>query len=149
MISIRPWAIFALLLAAMGSARAELGGTAMSIADDQAHMQATRRLEQAPLFTRHVITTPAGVQVTEYAAPSGTVFAVTWRGPFKPDLQQLLGPHFEAYAEAASALRMGRRPVTLRRADLVIHSGGHMRAFSGHAYLPAQFPAGVTAEDIR
>jgi hypothetical protein len=33
--------------------------------------------------------------------------------------------------------------------DLVVHSGGHPRAFLGQAYLPLVVPAGVTAEELR
>ena len=33
--------------------------------------------------------------------------------------------------------------------DLVIESGGKMRSFAGHAYLPAIVPANVYASEIR
>jgi len=128
---------------------AELGGTVSTIANDQARMLASRRVEAGPGFSRHVITTPGGVQVTEFVAPSGTVFAVTWQGPVMPDLQQLLGDSFPAYKDALRPGANPRRPVSVQGADLVISSGGHMRAFSGLAYLPQQIPAGVTVQDIR
>jgi Protein of unknown function (DUF2844) len=31
----------------------------------------------------------------------------------------------------------------------VVESDGHMRAFSGRAYLPALIPAGTSAADLR
>ena len=128
---------------------AELGGTVSTIANDQARMLASRRVEAGSAFSRHVITTPAGVQVTEFVAPSGTVFAVTWAGPTKPDLEQILGGSFEAFRGAALAQTNPRRAFSLQQSDLVIRSSGHMRAFSGMAYLPQQIPAGVTVQDIR
>jgi hypothetical protein len=139
----------ALLFLATAPARAELGGSVAGISADQQHMQATRRMEQARSFTRHVITTQAGVQVTEYASPAGKVFAVSWQGPFRPDLQQLLGAYFNDYVRAAGARHGGRRPVAVTRSDLVIRSSGHMRSFFGYAYLPEQLPAGTTLQDIR
>jgi hypothetical protein len=33
--------------------------------------------------------------------------------------------------------------------EVVINSGGHMRAFEGSAWIPAEFPAGFTADDVR
>ena len=135
------------LLAA--NCHAELGGMVSTIANDQARMLASRRVEAGSAFSRHVITTPAGVEVTEFVAPSGIVFAVTWQGPTKPDLEQILGNSFEAFRSAILAQTNPRRAFSLEQADLVIRSGGHMRAFSGMAYLPQQLPAGVTVQDIR
>jgi hypothetical protein len=39
--------------------------------------------------------------------------------------------------------------VQVNDADLVIESGGHMRAWSGRAWLPSALPAGVGAEVIQ
>ena len=37
----------------------------------------------------------------------------------------------------------------VRQPGLVVHSGGHMRAFVGHAYVPQLVPAGVATGEIR
>jgi hypothetical protein len=129
--------------------RAELGGKVSTVAGDQARMMASRRVEAGSAFTRHVMTTPAGGEVVEYVSPSGVVFAVSWQGPVKPDLEQLLGDSFKPFHEAALAQTSARRPLSLRQSNLVVHSRGRMRDFSGMAYLPDQLPAGVTAQDIR
>jgi hypothetical protein len=77
------------------------------------------------------------------------VFGVAWQGPSMPDLRQLLGVYFDQYVEAAAARRTRRAPVLVELPGLVVHSSGHMRAFSGKAYLPQGLPQGVTAEEIQ
>jgi len=140
----------AILLSCVSFARAELGGKVSEIGGAApARLPIVRSVVHTPLYTAHASRTGAGVQVVEYATLSGTVFAVTWKGPLRPDLNQLLGPYFATYLDAAGSPGMGRRPLRLQRADLVIQSGGHMRDFSGRAWLPALLPAGVTPEDLR
>ena len=80
---------------------------------------------------------------------TGQVFAVAWHGPFMPDLKQVLGAHFDTFVETAGTQRHSRGNVLVSKPEVVIHSGGHMRAFSGLAYLPGQVPQGVRLEDIR
>jgi hypothetical protein len=132
--------------AALGAAPSELtpaAGTARSLSQDPAATSPAS-------FTVQVTTLEGGTTIREYVTLTGTVFAVTWAGPFMPDLKTLLGGYFDAMvAESAKSPRAGRSQLTLRRPDLVIISGGHMRAFEGRAYLPAAFPAGFSAADIR
>lgn len=86
--------------------------------------------------------TDSGTEVREYAGAGGVVFAVTWSGPFMPDLRSLLGPHFAAFEQHAASV--GRASaVSLQGPDLVLQSGGRMGAFRGRAWLPRQLPAGV------
>jgi hypothetical protein len=143
---------FVLLLAALVplEAAAALGGPASSVAADQTHMKAMREVKASPAYTVHEITTPTGTVVREFVSPaSGKVFAVTWQGPFMPDLQQVLGDHFATFVAAAGKERIGRSNASVNRPEVVIHSGGHMRAFEGKAYLPDQLPEGVHLDDIR
>ncbi len=92
----------------------------------------------------------SGTVVHEYVDAQGTVFAVSWSGPFLPDLKELLGSHFDAMvAHAGQARRAGRSPLVLKQSDLVIVSGGHMGAFEGHAWLPAKLPEGFKPGDIK
>ncbi len=136
-----------LLLMLAPFAHAELGGNAGSIESDRVAMKATLRQVPAAQYTVHEITTPAGVQVREYLAPNGVVFAVAWNGPRIPDLRQLLGAYFGVFKEAAGA-QHGRGPLHVERPDLVVHSGGHMRAFAGLAYAPQLIPPGVAVADL-
>jgi hypothetical protein len=92
----------------------------------------------------------SGTVVHEYLDTQGIVFAVSWSGPFLPDLKEILGSHFDTMvAHVAEARRRGRTPLVLKQSDLVIVSGGHMGAFEGHAWLPAQLPAGFKPGDIK
>ena len=100
-------------------------------------------------YTVHEMLTPSGTVVREYAAATGKIFAVTWSGPNVPDLRQLLGASFDAYAapEAAGPRAHSHRAVT--RGDLVVQSSGRMRAFSGKAYLASLVPTGVTIDALQ
>ena len=141
--------VLALLLLLSGPAVAALGGTEASIAADQAKLKATRRIEAAPQYTVHEIRQASGTVVREYVSAQGQVFAVAWQGPQMPDLRQVLGSYFADYRAAAAAKRAGRGLVRLRQPGLVLHSGGHMRAFFGQAYIPQLLPAGVNIDEIR
>lgn len=95
-------------------------------------------------------TLATGTHVGEYVAAGGVVFAVTWEGPILPDLKALLGKYFDTMvAESAKAPRAGRSQIAIYLPEVVINSGGHMRAFKGSAWIPAAFPAGFTAADVR
>jgi hypothetical protein len=128
-------------------ALAALGADEASVEADAAKMQGSDRITRRDNYAIHEIQTPSGIIVREYVALSGKVFAVAWRGPRHPDTKQILGEHFERYGRAARAAH--RRPIVVDDADLVIRSGGHMRAFFGEAYLPRLLPEGVRIEELR
>lgn len=129
---------------------AALGGWASSVEADQSHMHAARKVTAAGAYEVHEITAPSGTTVREFvSSATGRVFAVAWRGPFMPDLKQILGDQFNTFVQAAGSAGTRRSSVQVDRPGLVVHSGGHMRAFFGKAYLPGQLPAGVRIEDIR
>jgi hypothetical protein len=90
--------------------------------------------------------------VREYVSGTEVVFAVTWKGRFMPDLKNLFGRYFQQYSDAAKAERskyVGRRPLNIRTAGLVVHQSGHMRAHFGRAYIPGSVPEGVDVKEIR
>jgi hypothetical protein len=131
---------------------ASLGGDTTSVRADQEKMQGTLRTSSADSYTLHEIRTSTGVAVKEYLAPSGRVFAVSWRGPVHPDLRQLLGPYFDEYVQAIRQQREqrhGHGPLLIQHAGLVVQVSGHVRGFVGKAYVPQQMPAGVHAEDLQ
>lgn len=131
---------------------ASLGGDVTSVQADQAKMQGTLRTISSDSYTVHEIQASSGVAVKEYVSPGGKVFAVTWQGPFHPDLRQLLGAYFAQYVEAVQAQQAHRRghgPLLIQQTGLVVQMSGHMRSFSGKAYIPQMLPAGVYAVDIR
>lgn len=129
---------------------AELGGNAISIKADQDKMNGALKVTTTLNYQVHEIQSPEGVRVREYVAPNGTVFGVSWQGPWKPDLRQLLGPYFDQYVRAVqSSPKTTRGPSTIQLPGLVVQSGGHMRAFVGRAYLPQMVPQGVSTDAIQ
>jgi hypothetical protein len=130
-------------------AKAALGAPYASIEADQTALRASLKVTPHANYEVHELTLPSGTLVREYVTTSGIVFAVAWNGPAKPDLSELLGPYFADLNAAARTGRGGHNHLSLKRSDLVIQAGGHMRAFSGRAYLVAAVPAGVSIDDLR
>jgi hypothetical protein len=151
----------ALILGAAFPAWAALGGDFASVQADQVHMQGKLRTTAMASYTVHEIQTASGTVVREYVSLSGTsasgtsagkVFAIGWKGPWPPDMRQVLGSYFDQYVQAAKAqraVRVGRRPLVIEEPGLVMNVGGHPRGFVGRAYVPEMLPAGVRAEDIQ
>ncbi|HTT12229.1 MAG TPA: DUF2844 domain-containing protein [Burkholderiaceae bacterium] len=142
------------LLAAAGlatsPAAAALGGAATTLQDDAVKLQAVQHVTSSRAgYAVHELTLNSGTVVREFLAPSGAVFAVTWRGPFKPDLSQLLGDYFPRVVAAGRQRHADHRMLAVHAPDLVIESGGRMRAFAGRAYLPELVPATVSLGAIR
>lgn len=92
---------------------------------------------------------PSGTVLREYAGLDGTVFAVTWSGPFIPNLKETLGNYFAEFSAAAGPAHGSRTHLEVRQAGLVVESGGHMRAHHGRAYLPQRLPDGVSVGDLQ
>ena len=145
----RPGTLLAMLVLSV-PAWASLGGDAASVQADQAQMKATlRTTTPSPRFTLFEMQTPSGTLIREYVSPGALVFAVAWEGPTLPDLQQLLGTHFEPYVDGTSRQEGGGGPRVVKLPGLVVFSGGQMRAFAGRAYVPQSIPSGVSLEEIR
>jgi len=141
-----------LLILALGAAPAwaVLGEYESSVSLDQAYLRGEDRVVSAQGYRLHQITAPNGAVVTEYVSPEGKVFGVSWRAPFIPNLEQLLGSYLAPVQQAAQAQTRRRGgPFIVRASDLVFVSGGHMRAFHGSAYVPSLLPKNVSAEAVR
>jgi hypothetical protein len=147
------WAALAtVLLALPSSASASLGGDVRSVQDDQTEMNGTLQVAEAVGYVVHEIRVPGGTRIREYVSSGGTVFAIAWQGPFRPNLQQLLGPYFDEFQEAARVAKSkhaGRAPLLVDEPDLVVHVGGHPRAFMGRAYAPKLLPSGLSVDEIK
>lgn len=96
-------------------------------------------------YTDIARTLKSGTVVHEFVDATGSVFAVTWAGPFKPDLKKLLGRHFDALSQGAG----NRGPSDTRTDDVVVQSGGHMGAFEGRAWVPSRLPAGFDTQGMK
>jgi Protein of unknown function (DUF2844) len=131
------------------AAYAVLGAPADSVTADQARMEGHLASSKGPNFTVEQISTSSGTVVNEYVAPTGTVFAISWRGPRPPDLSQLFGSYFAEYQAAAAQARPQRRQLEVTTGSVVVEATGHMRDLRGRAYVPSLIPAGVTADEIQ
>ena len=126
---------------------AALGASASSIEADRVKMKgALMRIQSTGAYTLHEIRSAAGTTIREYVSSSGDVFAVAWNGPAMPDLQQVLGDYFSVYQRDLRQFRETRRvrgPVAIDDGNLVVQAGGHMRSFSGRAYVRRIMPANL------
>ena len=135
----------------VGEARACLGGDLTSVLDDAAELHGAVQTSPLQQFEIKEITSDNGMRVREFLNRKGIVFAVTWAGPAAPDLQRLLGTQFAVYTTAlTSRTHLGlQRSVRVATPDLVVESVGHLRNFTGRAYLPAMLPTGVSTAELR
>lgn len=146
------WAAAAGAIAAIAAtpAGAALGGTYASVEADRVHLSARMTSTSTAGYAAHMLTAPNGGTVREFVRPDGTIFAVSWRGPARPDLRQLLGGRFEVFRTASAGHRgRTRMPIAVREGDMVVRSAGHPGLFWGEAYLPGAVPAGFSADDLR
>jgi hypothetical protein len=128
-----------------------LGEDVSSVNGDRIHANASLRVSQGQNYTVHELRSGTGTVIREYASASGRVFAVAWRGPYLPDMRQLLGSYFEEFQKAAQgqSRRGGHGPLIIQQPGFVVELGGHMRSFAGRAYLPDEMPRDVQNGDIR
>jgi hypothetical protein len=149
--SLRWMVASAFLAASTLPAMASLGGNTNSVEADRAQMNAAVQVSQHDTYAVHEIRAPEGTVVKEFVSPEGKVFAVAWHGQFPPQMQQILGTYFQQYTAALAAQQKhyGHRPLDIETPNLVVESGGHMRAYVGRAYLPDSLPAGMTADQIQ
>lgn len=133
-------------------AAASLGDNVASVQTDAQHLRASVRVAQKANYTVHEMQGAAGTAIREYVSPAGKVFGVSWEGPVRPDLQQLLGSYYQRASQLVQqqkAQRSGRHPIFVQQPDLVVQMTGHQRAFSGRVYIPNLVPSNVTAQEIR
>lgn len=141
----------AVLIGALWSAEAcaTLGEPETSLAAETQLNRASLKESNHGAYRVHEMQLPSGTVLREYAAADGKVFAVTWTGPFIPNLRQSLGSYFAEFSAAAPAAHGTRKHLLVRQPDLVVESAGHMRAHHGIAYLPQALPSGVSVGDLQ
>ncbi len=132
------------------SAFAALGDRESSIAIDQKMLKASSaRSTQKASYTVHEMSSN-GSLIRQYVSADGIVFAVTWQGMKRPDLSVLLGNYFTEYTDQ-NALRVkgvGRQPVEVKSANVVVRHSGHMRNLTGRAFLPDLVPVDVNVGSL-
>jgi len=151
----RSAALLLALAAAAAPAAAVLGEEIASVQADQLRLGAQRRASAQPAagWQVHELVLADGSRIRQYATPGGRVFAVTWQMRGKPRLDQLLGTHFAAYAEAGRRMQAARpgivRAARIAEGDLVVESTAHLQAHVGRAWLRSQLPAGTSTDALR
>lgn len=137
-----------LLLTTAGSCFASLSSTPSDTGRKAVVMSQKSASSAAASYKDIQKTLDSGTVVHEYVGNDGIVFAVSWVGPYLPDLKDILGPHFDTLV-AQSSKQRGHPQVAIHRKDVVIISTGHMGAFEGKAWIPSKLPAGFTANEVR
>jgi hypothetical protein len=89
------------------------------------------------------------VTIREYVLPTNVVFAVTWRGPVRPDMRELLGSYFLNFANPGEGRTHGIGPMVQHNSAFHIESAGHTGYFFGKAYVPRLVPANVRTESLQ
>lgn len=130
-------------------ASATLGQPESAIAQETQLTHASIKQSDFGAYRIHQMELPSGTLVREYAGPDGKVFAVSWTGPFIPNLKQSLGAYYDEFAAGAGVPHGNRRRLEVREPDLVVLESGHMRAHHGLAYLPQSLPSGVSVGDLQ
>lgn len=128
---------------------AALGDDVATVAADRARLASVLRVEHGARYDTHELIVPTGTIVREHVSPAGRVFAVSWQGPWPPDLRHLLGRYFDRFSAHLAAGRRGRGPLVIDEPDLVVVWSGHPRAFRGRAYVRSLVPVDVDATTIR
>ena len=129
-------------------AGATLGEPLTSVASTRNQLRAVSiKTAQRAGYRLHESTLASGTVVREYTDASGLVFAVSWQGPFQPNLKVLLGSHFQRLQAAGRQPHPDHRRLAVREPQLVIESTGRMRAFRGLAYLPDRVPSGFSFQE--
>ncbi len=137
-------ALSLIILSVGSSAHAALGAKASSVETDRRLLNAKVARTQDHGVTSHVLSAAGGIVSREYSTSDGTVFAVAWSGPMRPNLRQLMGayyPRFQAVTAGSRRMRL-RRGMAVADLDFIARSTGHPGHFQGYAYLPAAVPAG-------
>jgi hypothetical protein len=132
-------------LAAPRDARATLGEDLASVGINEQHLGAVHRIVKLSSVAggeRHDLELSSGTVVHEYLSPTGAIYAVTWSGPLKPNLVELLGHYAPQLANRMRGI--GHNHMRVIGEDFRLESSGHRRASSGTAWVPSLVPAGVT-----
>jgi hypothetical protein len=129
------------LLGVTRDAGATLGKDVASVQANEQHLNGARQVRALATGERHDIQLPSGTIVREYVSPAGVVYAVAWRGPRTPNLQELLGDYFPNLANRDR--RGGHHNLTVTMPDFVVRATSHTNFSSGKAWVPSLVPSGV------
>ncbi|CAB3719481.1 hypothetical protein LMG24238_04756 [Paraburkholderia sediminicola] len=144
-----PLASHATLGGAPGAGTSSSSPTTLRAAPQASAVTGAAKTANSALFTLRESRDANGVTIREYVLPSNVVFAVTWAGPIRPDMIELLGSYFPTYVSAAESRARGTGPLVEGSDDFRIESAGRLGHFTGAAYLPRLMPANVRVGDLQ
>jgi hypothetical protein len=122
---------------------ATLGGAPSTDAQASSKVLRAAPASSSSPYSVHESRTADGVTIREYATPDNIVFAVSWQGPTRPNMQALLGNYFPNLVAAADQGPRGTGPLIASSGELKVESVGRQGAFAGKAYVPRLVPANV------
>jgi Protein of unknown function (DUF2844) len=142
--------LFLMALGWQSCAVAGLGDTAQSVAVDRAALHGGGQQTSTAQYSVDTISDAAGGSILEYSTSRGVVFAVTWRGPNPPNLQQLFGAYYDRYrtAAAASAHTGDHHHMSVVQDDLTVQAVARERFYRGRAFVRSLVPDGVSVSDL-
>ena len=139
--------LYALLLARSVPAMAALGAAPEPPQNTHFNAKAMAKVTTNNGYSVSENVEANGTTVREFVGADNNVFAVIWQGPNMPNLRKYLGNYAAQFVDAANLPHVGRS-VAIHSDQLVLHSGGHIRFFSGSAYLPSMLPKNVSPRDL-
>ncbi len=142
-------AAIALCLMATTPAQASLGAQQASVASDVTNLRAQLKATSASNYSVSELDGDGGAVTREFVNGAGTVFAVSWSGPVRPNLSQLFGAYYARFQADTHARVLARGPLRADDIDFVVRSGGHPGKVWGFAVLPAEVPAGFQMETLQ
>jgi len=111
-------------------------------------MQAELRVRRAASYDIHELATAIGTTVREFVGQNGKVFAVSWSGGWRPNLQDIMGTHYDRFIAATRGKRRPGGPARIELPGMVVFMGTYLRTSFGHVYLTDQLPAGFSPKEI-
>lgn len=129
------------------SSWATLGDNAASVNADATTLNASVTTESNKNYTLYKLQLPSTTIVNEYVDSTGNVFAVTWKGPHNPNINQVLGNYFARLQD--KPLFADHSSARFAESDFHAFVRGSIHNHFGKAYLPQSLPTNVTGEDIK
>jgi hypothetical protein len=135
--------------AVLGGAPMTASSSAMSLRAAPQAASTTPSTSSTAAYSVHDSRDADGITVREYVLPTNVVFAVSWQGPVRPDMNALLGSYFPNFVSAGEERLRGTGTLIQRNGNLQIESAGRPGNFFGVAYLPGLMPANLRANNLQ
>lgn len=132
-------------------AYASLGGDSTTVQKDAAKIKSKATVTLHPSYSMYEMSQKWG-RVHEFAAASGNVFAVAWRGNKHPNLDQLMGDHLKDFQSALGKARQNRGHngvVMVEVGNIHLEMGGHFQSVYGKIWLKDQLPSKMDLHEIQ